>query len=155
MTKSEPAKGKAPEPAAPEPAAPEFIAPSGDAGSDFELLGGEPGLLAILRDFLQRVRGDVMIGYHFRNVDFARLLTLEFEFSREHLGGPGPYSGRPLFAAHAPHRILGGHFDRRLRLLEQTLEDHRVPAAVIERWLAHNRNLRAHITRDEEATCHD
>jgi len=145
MTESEPPQGKAPE----------RVAPSGEGVSDFELLGGEAGLLTILSDFLQRVRSDVMIGYHFRNVDFARLLSLEFEFSREHLGGPGPYSGRPLFAAHAPHRILGGHFDRRLRLLEQTLEDHQVPAAVIQRWLAHNRNLRAHITRDEEATCHD
>jgi hemoglobin len=123
--------------------------------TDFELLGGEPGLLAILRDFLERVRRDVMIGYLFQGVDFDRLLRLEFEFSRQHLGGPGSYGGRPLFAAHAPHRILGGHFDRRLRLLEQTLEDHQVPVEVSQRWLAHTRQLRAQITPDEEATCHD
>lgn len=123
--------------------------------TDFELLGGEAGLLTILRDFLQRVRQDVMIGYHFQGVDFERLLTLEFEFSRQHLGGPGEYGGRPLFAAHAPHRILGGHFDRRLRLLQQTLEDHRVPGEISERWLDHSRKLRSQITQDEEATCHD
>jgi truncated hemoglobin YjbI len=125
------------------------------APTDFELVGEEAGLSAILRDFLERVRRDVMIGYHFDGVDFTRLLQFELEFAREHLGGPGGYSGRPLHAAHAPHRILGGHFDRRLRLLEQTLEDHGVPAEVTQRWLSHSRDLRAQITRDEEAACND
>jgi truncated hemoglobin YjbI len=125
------------------------------APTDFELVGGEVGLSTILRDFLERVRRDVMIGYHFDGVDMTRLLRFEVEFAREHLGGPGDYSGRPLHAAHAPHRILGGHFDRRLRLLEQTLEDHGVPAEVTLRWLSHNRDLRAQITRDEEAACND
>jgi hemoglobin len=125
------------------------------APTDFDLVGGEAGLSAILRDFLERVRRDVMIGYHFDGVDFTRLLQFELEFAGQHLGGPGTYSGRPLHAAHASHRILGGHFDRRLRLLEQTLEDHGVPAEVRQRWLSHNRDLRAQITRDEEAACND
>lgn len=123
--------------------------------SDFERLGGEVGLTAILSDFLARVRGDIMIGFHFQGVDFKSLLRHEVAFAREHLGGGGTYEGRPLHAAHAPHRILGGHFDRRLRLLEQTLEDHQVPRNVIERWLSHNRGLRQQVTRDEDGTCND
>jgi len=125
------------------------------AGTDFERVGGEAGLRVLLRDFLSRVRGDVMIGYLFQAVDWERLLELELEFARQHLGGEGPYSGRPLHAAHAPHRILGGHFDRRLRLLEQTLEDHGVPSDVIQRWSAHTRSLRSQITKDEDAACND
>jgi len=128
---------------------------SEDAQTDFDRVGGEAALTSVLHDFLERVRGDIMIGFHFQGVDFKELLRLEVEFAREHLGGSGRYSGRPLHAAHAAHRILGGHFDRRLRLLEQTLEDHQVPSDVRERWLAHNRSLRAQVTRDEDGTCHD
>jgi len=123
--------------------------------TDFERLGGDARLRRVLSDFLERIRKDVMIGFHFQGVDFVRLLELELEFARQHLGGPGTYGGRPLHAAHAGHRILGGHFDRRLRLLEQTLEDHGVPSDITQRWLSHTRSLRSQITRDEDGACND
>src|SRR5690606_29144069 len=75
-------------------------------GTDYERIGGELGLTALLSDFLSRVRGDIMIGFHFQGVDFARLLQHEVAFARQHLGGGGSYTGRPMHAAHAPHRIL-------------------------------------------------
>lgn len=120
-----------------------------------ERLGGEARLASIVDDFVDRVLGDMMIGFHFKGVDVPRLKQREFEFARGHLGGGGTYTGRPIAAAHAPHKILGGHFNRRLRILEQTLEDHGVPRDVIDAWLSHNDALRRQVTGSDASTCLD
>lgn len=126
-----------------------------DAPSLLERLGGEAQLRSVIDDFVGRVVSDMMIGFHFRGVDIPRLRQREFEFARGHLGGGGTYTGRPIAAAHAPHRILGGHFNRRLRILEQTLEDHQVPRDVIDAWLSHNDALRGQVTGSDASTCLD
>lgn len=107
----------------------------------FELLGGTLPLRAIVTDFVTRVVDDLMIGYFFRDVDREALIEREFEFARAHLGGGGDYRGRPLPQAHAPHGIRAGHFARRIKILEETLDEHAVPASVRAAWLAHDRSL--------------
>ncbi len=129
---------------------------SARARTDFDSVGGEAGLLAILSDFLQRVRRDVMIGFHFQGVDFARLLTLEFEFARQHLGGTGPLRRAPP----ARRSRTSPHSGRALRpplapTRTKRWKNHHVPESVIERWLSHSRELRAEITGDEAAACND
>ena len=121
--------------------------------SHFDDIGGEPALRAILEDFVGRVTGDVMIGFLFARVDRARLVRLEIEHAAEHLGGPIRYTGRPLSAAHAAHRIQGGHFARRKELLRQTLVAHGVSESVRDAWLGHVESLRAEITRDVGSEC--
>ena len=119
------------------------------------MIGGEDVLRKVVEDFIGRVTSDVMIGFFFRAIDHKRLAELEFEFAAAHLGGPQRYSGRPLKKAHGGHPIMGGQFNRRLRLLDQTLLDHGVPEEVRLAWLAHNERLRSHITRDNKAECND
>ena len=121
--------------------------------SDFERIGGETALRAIIGDFVARVFDDVMIGFHFRQANRARIEEMEFQHAAEHLGGPHVYEGRPLRAAHAPHRIMGGQFERRLKILTDVLEKHDVPASIRERWLAHNRALRGEITAYAGSDC--
>ena len=123
--------------------------------TDVQKLGGEAALRAIIDDFVDRVMGDVMIGFHFQSVDPSRLKQLEFEFALAHLGGEKTYTGRPLGQAHGPHRILGGQFNRRLRILEQTLQDHGAPVDVINAWISHNERLRSKITSDLKTECND
>ena len=119
----------------------------------FEQVGGESGLRAIVDDFVDRVFDDVMIGFHFRAADRARVKAKEYEFAARHLGAPVAYTGRPLAEAHGPHRILGGQFVRRLTLLAETLRDHGAPEAVVAAWLAHNERLRDQITGDPGSSC--
>ena len=119
----------------------------------FEELGGEPRLRVIVDRFVDRVCEDVMIGFFFQGVDRARLKQREYEFAARHLGADVRYTGRPLDVAHAPHPILGGQFMRRLRILEETLAEHAVPAQVREHWVAHTKRLRPLITRDESGNC--
>lgn len=126
-----------------------------ETASAYERIGGEAALRVIIEDFVDRVMRDMMIGFFFRKVNRARLCELELQFASQHLGGPHEYSGRPLEKAHAAHPIMGGQFDRRLRLLQKTLTDHQVPQDVIAAWLEHNEALRSKITGDRSGECND
>lgn len=119
----------------------------------FETVGGEEGLRAIIERFVDRVFDDLMIGFHFRDASRARVKAKEYEFAAQHLGAEVTYSGRPLRAAHKPHRILGGHFDRRLKILEEVFEELEVPSRVREHWLAHNRDQAAQILHVGAGPC--
>jgi hemoglobin len=121
----------------------------------YERVGGEPGLRAIIGDFVDRVFDDVMIGFFFRGVARERIKELEFQHAAQHLGADVPYSGRPLASAHARHRIMGGQFSRRKELLRKTLVQHDVAPDIIEAWLAHTESLRSHITSDSGGECTD
>lgn len=102
----------------------------------FDRIGAE-ALEAVLRDFYDRVFDDLMIGYLFRDQDKARLIRLEAQLTSRILGAPVPYEGRGMRAAHAKHPIMKGHFMRRNKILEETLADHQVDAAVVAGWMAH------------------
>jgi hemoglobin len=121
--------------------------------TDFETIGGEPALRAIIDDFVDACFDDVMIGFLFQRASRERIKRFEYEHAAEQLGAGIDYGGRPLDQAHARHRIFGGQFDRRLAILRQTLERHAVPEAIRDRWLAHHESLRALITADRPGEC--
>jgi len=121
--------------------------------SDFERIGGEPALRAIIEDFVDRVFDDLMIGFFFRDASKERLREMEYQHAAAHLGADVVYRGRPLRAAHRAHRIMGGHFERRKKLLRDVLTAHDVGPKVRERWIAHTESLRAEITADPGSEC--
>lgn len=116
---------------------------------------GSDALRAVIETFYQRVFDDVMIGFLFFGKDRRRLIDKEFEFTANFLGGDVAYTGKPMRAAHARAPIMGGHFDRRLRILEETLAAHAVNAEVQAAWLGHTRALRALVTQDPSGACQD
>lgn len=113
---------------------------------DFQRLGGEAGVRALVADFVRRCYGDVMIGFLFKRADPIKLAEHEYQLLASKLGAPVTYEGRPLREAHAPHRILGGQFDRRRTLLDQTLADHRCPDDLRRAILADQESLRSLVT---------
>ena len=116
--------------------------------SDFDRIGGEPALRAIIAEFVDRVFDDPMIGFMFRRASRERLREMEYQHAAEHLGGPVVYGGRALREAHAPHRIMGGQFARRKKILSDVLVAHGVDEAVAARWLDHVEALRHLVTYD-------
>lgn len=124
-----------------------------NATSDYQRLGGEPAIRAMLKVFVDRIFDDVMIGFHFRDADRGEVHRLETEFACEFLGGPQRYSGRPLKVAHARHRIQGGQFMRRLKILDEVLEAHGVPGDIRARWRAHTEALRSQVTAQPGSEC--
>lgn len=124
-----------------------------DEPSPIRRIGGLVVLRDIIDDFVQRVVKDPMIGFMFRNVDPLALSQHEFEFTARFLGAPIEYSGRPIREAHAKHKIMGGQFDRRRKILHDVLMDHRVPPDVRARWLEHVDQLRNVVTRQGQGVC--
>jgi len=120
----------------------------------FERIGGD-ALRAVLVDFYRRVFDDVMIGFMFRGVDRAMLIDREWELVAALLGAKVRYAGRPMRVAHARHTIFGGQFERRMKLLRDTLRDHAVDAEVAQAWVDHALSLRGQITRDTGSECQD
>jgi hemoglobin len=119
----------------------------------FEQIGGEARLRAIIDVFIDRVFEDRMIGFFFRNADRRKIKELEYQLTAQFLGGPVQYVGRPLDQAHGKHPIMGGQFARRMKILNDTLEELNVPAAVRAAWIGHNEKLRALITADAGSDC--
>ena len=115
---------------------------------------GHDKLRAVVTDFYSRIFGDVMIGFLFEGKDRQRLIDREYEFTAGFLGAPDvKYAGRPMRAAHAQSPIFGGHFERRLQILRETLRDHSVDPAVQQAWIDHQLALRHQITRDRGSEC--
>lgn len=121
----------------------------------FVQLGGEWALRPIIDDFVARMVNDVMIGFFFARVDLDRLREKEYEFTARFLGADIQYTGKTIREAHRPHPIMGGQFDRRRKILAETIHDHDVPPLIRDQWLAHVDALRAQVTRDVEGVCID
>ena len=120
----------------------------------YEQAGGMDTLRAVIEDFYDRVFDDVMIGFFFRDAAKARLVEKELELAAGLLGAQGvTYTGEPLKQAHARHPIMGGHFERRKQLLDDTIRDHGLPEAVREEWIAHTELLRPLVTDYEGGDC--
>ncbi len=117
---------------------------------------GAAKLRAVVTDFYDRIFPDVMIGFMFAGKNKQQLIDREYELVAALLGAPGvTYSGRPMRVAHAQHTIFGGHFERRLQILRETLRDHGVDAAVQQAWIDHTLALRDQITKDKGSECKD
>jgi hemoglobin len=117
---------------------------------------GEAKLRAVLADFYNRVFADVMIGFMFQGKDKQHLVDREFEMTAKMLGaGNIEYKGRPMRTAHGAHTIFGGHFERRLQILRETIADHHVDEDVARVWIEHTQSLREQITRDKGSECKD
>lgn len=116
---------------------------------------GEAKLREVVTDFYARIFGDVMIGFLFEGKSRQHLIDREYEFTASFLGGDVKYTGRPMRIAHAQSPIFGGHFERRLQILRDTLRDHAVDAEVQRAWIDHTLALRDQITPDKGSECKD
>jgi hemoglobin len=116
---------------------------------------GDAKLRAVITDFYSRLFGDVMIGFLFEGKSRQHLIDREYEFTASFLGGDVKYTGRPMRTAHAQSPIFGGHFERRLQILRETMRDHAVDPDVQQVWIEHTLSLRSQITTDKGSECKD
>ena len=116
---------------------------------------GEQKLREVITDFYSRVFGDVMIGFMFEGKSRQHLIDREYEFTANLLGGEVKYTGRPMRTAHAQTPIFGGHFERRLQILRETMRDQGVDPDVQRLWIDHTLALRDQITADKGSECKD
>lgn len=117
--------------------------------SAWEALGGPEGVGRVIDQLVERAAADLMIGFFFRDADLERVKRHELELASTHLGGPAGYSGRTLPEAHRAHPIATGHFQRRLKILEEVLAAAGAPAWAREQWLRHDRAQQAAVVQGE------
>jgi hemoglobin len=113
--------------------------PVDDAG--WRALGGEPGMMALVADFVDRMISDPIIGFRFVGVDRDRLVRRELEHASEILGGPLRYEGRPLAAVHRRLGIHAGQLRRRLAILAAVGRAHGADPAALAAWVEADRAL--------------
>ncbi len=119
----------------------------------FDEIGSEK-LRQVVTDFYERVLDDVMIGFFFRNADKNRLIDKEWELAARMLGKKDiKYTGQSIRSAHAAHPIMGGHFNRRLQILKETMDAHALSPLVKDTWIEHTEALRSLITTDGRNEC--
>jgi truncated hemoglobin YjbI len=114
---------------------------------------GEERLRALVDRFVDRVFDDLMIGFHFRDANRARVKAKEYELAAQHLGADVEYTGQPIRVAHAKHPIMGGQFERRLKILEEVFAELNIPGVIREHWLTHDESLRSQILRPGAGPC--
>ena len=100
-------------------------------------LGGSPERLRLILDeFYERMSKDILLDFFFAGKDLKAISAKQAEFLLRVLGASPSYSGRPPAQAHLEMPpILSGHFDRRLKILEETLRKHGLPEEAIRAWL--------------------
>jgi hemoglobin len=111
----------------------------------YQTMGGETKVRAVLRTLYDRLFADPMVGFLFEGKDKDHIVAQQTAFTCRFLGDSQPYQGKPLPEAHAALPLLAGHFDRRHKLLEEALEEHRVPAPVKLAWLRIDAALRTSV----------
>jgi hemoglobin len=111
-------------------------------------IGEEKGLEKMLKDFYRRMQKDVLIGFFFAGKDIDAIALKQKEFVMRAMGATPSYSGKPPAQAHLQlPPILEGHFDRRLKILEQTLKDHGLNENDIKVWIGFENAFRSSIVK--------
>ena len=112
-------------------------------GRLYERIGGEAKLAEILNAFYLTLSQDTLIGFFFDGKDLSAIASRQKEFLMRAMGASPSYAGKPPAAAHAAlPPILAGHFDRRLRILEDVLSKHGVEAEDIRTWVTFEESFR-------------
>ncbi len=98
----------------------------------YECLGGVAAFEALVDDLYRRLLQDATLRPYFDGVDLERLKHHQRAFLTAAFGGPTPYRGRTMEAAHTGLNITDEAFDRVAGHLIAALADLGVPAAQIE-----------------------
>lgn len=107
------------------------------------LVGGLARMREVLRDFYDCLFEDMLVGFFFQGRDKELLIERQLQFTARAFGADVVYEGKSMPDAHAPlPPILPGHFDRRHRLLEETLRKHALPVDAIDAWLQYDKSFR-------------
>ena len=106
------------------------MAPAAEV-SIYELIGGEPALVAVVDDFYVRVLGDPQLAGFFAGANMPKLKGRQVEFFAAALGGPDVYQGAGMREVHAGRGIGQADFDKVAFHLTAALAAAGVPAETI------------------------
>jgi len=99
--------------------------------SVYELIGGEPALVAVVDDFYERVLADPQLAPFFAGANMPKLKGRQVEFFAAALGGPDLYQGGSMRQVHAGRGIGQADFDKVAFHLTHALSAAGVPGETV------------------------
>jgi hemoglobin len=102
----------------------------------FAALGGKPGLVLLMDDFVPRLAGDERIGSMFKDTNLRELKKQLVDQFCVVSGGPCIYEGDDMKKAHADLRIAKADFNRLVELLQVSMDARGIAFADQNRLLA-------------------
>ncbi len=86
--------------------------------------------------FYEKMSEDILVGFFFAGKDLAHIAQRQGDFLLRAMGATPSYHGlAPSDAHRALPPILSGHFDRRLKILEETLIEFKLTSQEIIVWI--------------------
>ena len=111
---------------------------------------GEEKIRDILHRFYLKMSDDILLGFFFDGKDLAHIAERQGDFLLRAMGAVPSYSGLAPSDAHreiAP--ILSGHFDRRLKLLEEILVESKLTPKEVIAWIGFENAFRDAILKQD------
>jgi hemoglobin len=85
-------------------------------------LGGQKAIKAVVEEFYRRMLEDELVNELFKGIDMNRLKAHQTAFLSYALGGPVEYDGRTLREGHKGINITSEHYERMIRIMNDTLK---------------------------------
>lgn len=101
--------------------------------TDYERVGGGPGIRAVVDRFYELLLGDPRLAAYFTDTDLPRLKRHQVLLVSQVMGGPAEYDGRELREAHAGMEITDEVFGVVVSYLAQALYEAGVDGDIIGR----------------------
>jgi len=111
----------------------------------FQRAGGDAAFQAVMSRFFERIVADPELAPIFSRTNIERHARRTASFVAAATGGPKPWRGPDMAAAHAHLHATDAQFDRVAGHLVDTLEELAVPAAVADELLDIVGSLRSQI----------
>lgn len=99
-------------------------------------LGGQPGLVGLMDDFMPRLLADARMSLFFRDVDQTKLKAQLVSQFCEVSGGPCRHKGPDMKKAHAGVDINRADFNALVEVLQNSMDARGIPFRVQNRLLA-------------------
>jgi len=104
--------------------------------TNYERIGGDAGVTALLERLYQRAVADPLFAPFFQSTNIERLKERQHAFISQAIGGPQRYAGPPLAVSHAHLRIEQHHFDAFVDHMKGALQDLGAPADLADQLMA-------------------
>ncbi len=114
-----------------------LCAPARAASDDlYQALGAKPGLVALMDDFVVRLKADARIGSFFKDTRATHLSQQLVDQVCMATGGPCVYEGAPMRALHRDLEITKADFNALVEVLQHSMDARGLPFATQNRLLA-------------------
>lgn len=102
----------------------------------YQQLGGQPGLVRLMDDFMQRLLADRRMNPFFKDVDHAHVKAQLVDQFCEVSGGPCRLDGPDMAKVHSGVDITRGDFNALVEVLQQAMDAQGIAFAAQNRLLA-------------------